>query len=276
MGKFDGKVALVVGANSGMGNAIAERFGQLGAKVVMVGRREALGMEHQEKFRSMGLDATFVRGDIGDPDSVKNFVDKTIELGGKIDMVVNTAGVYSRGTALTHTVEDWDFVVNINMRGSFLLAKNVLPYMIEKQNGVFCFISSNCGHFVGVDQIAYNASKAGEEMFCKTLAREFAKYNIRSNVIAPGGVVTAMSAQSMQTETPEMIEIQRNVKEFQKELIPLTGAPTNTAMIANFAEFMCSDEASYMTGEIINVDGGMTLGFDAMYPTRVTLIPNEK
>lgn len=244
----EGKVAIVTGAAMGLGREFAMELTGAGAKVVVADREEAKGRSLVEELQQMGKDSLFVNVNVLNEQSVKQMVDSALHRFGKVDILVNSAGVTQGKPMEDITIEDWDLVLNVNLRGPYLCTKYVLPIMKKQRYGRIVNISSIAammgGGFVGTSH--YAASKAGIIGFTVATAKEAAAYGITVNAIAPGPCRTRLSASWLSEHEEEMartIPIQR------------VGEPGD---IANAVLFFASESSNYITGQTLAVDGGLT------------------
>lgn len=246
--RFADKVAVVTGGGRGIGAAIAERFASGGASVAVVGR----SMENAEAVAGrIGEGATgVVRAysvNVTDRDAVEAMAGEVVGELGPVDYVVNNAGVTRDTLAMRMSEDDWDVVIDTNLKGAFHVSQAFLRGMLKRRTGCLVSISSVIGLIGNAGQANYAASKAGLIGFTKSLAKECASRGIRVNAVAPGFIVTDM------TEVlPEA------VKEGVLERIPL-GRLGGVGDVASAVAYLCSDEAAYITGQVLTVDGGMVM-----------------
>jgi NAD(P)-dependent dehydrogenase (short-subunit alcohol dehydrogenase family) len=251
MGRLEGKVAIITGAASGIGAATAARFAAEGASIS--------GIDIAKPADDAWADVTanapgvmFNETDIRDEPSVKAAVDATVERFGRIDALVNAAGVVGFGSAHTTEVEEFNRVIDINLKGSFLTAKHVIPTMLEQGSGSIIHVASVEG-LVGISgQLPYNASKGGVVLMTKNMALDYSPAGIRVNCLCPGGVETPMT---------EMLNLE-GLKAIGEKLrkVHLLGRFAKPGEIAAAALFLASDDASFVTGSSLVVDGGYTAG----------------
>jgi 3-oxoacyl-[acyl-carrier protein] reductase len=241
------KVALVTGAARGIGREIALNFARQGADVAVVDISLADAEAVASEIRNMGRRAVAVSGSVGNTEDVETFVGKISAELGRIDILVNNAGITRDTLLLRMKEEDWDTVLNVNLKGTFLCTRAVAKLMIKQKYGRIINIASVVALSGNAGQANYSASKAGIVGFTKTVARELASRNITVNAIAPGFIATNMT-----DVLPE------NIKKELMAQIPLgrLGSPED---IANTAAFLVSDAASYITGQTISVNGGMVM-----------------
>lgn len=246
MGKLDGKTAIVTGASRGIGRAIALQLASEGANVVVnFSGSEQKASEVVEEIQNLGSQAIAVQANISDSDSVQQLMNATQEQFGSIDILVNNAGITRDNLLMRMKEDEWDDVINTNLKGVFLCTKAVTRQMMKQRAGRIINISSIVGVMGNAGQANYVAAKAGVIGLTKTTARELASRNILVNAIAPGFITTEM------TET-----LPEDVKSAMLTQIPLAklGKPED---IAKAVVFLASDDASYMTGQTLHIDGGM-------------------
>ena len=245
----NGKVALVTGAARGIGKKIAIKLAKEGYNVAINYRTktdelEALKSEIEKDF---GVKCALVQGDVSIFEEAEKMVKETIEQLGKIDVLVNNAGITKDGLFMRMSKEDFEKVIDINLMGTFNVTRNVIPLMIKQRSGRVINISSVVGVAGNAGQTNYSASKAGIIGFTKSLAREVASRNILVNAVAPGFIATDMTS-----------VLNDNQKENINGQIPLKRMGT-AEDVANLVKFLASDDSSYITGQVINVDGGMVM-----------------
>lgn len=246
--RFENQVAVVTGAGRGIGHAIAGRLANEGARVACVSRTEANAKKTADEINAMHADAAkYYAVDVGDHAAVQKIGAQILQDFGKIDILINNAGMTRDGLAMRMSLEDWDSVINTNLRGAFSFTQAVLRAMIKRRSGRIINISSVSGIMGNAGQTNYAASKAGLIGFTKSLARELAGRNITVNAVAPGFITTDMTA-----------GLSDKVKETLHAKIPLgkTGTPED---IANAVAFLASAEAGYITGQTLCVDGGIVM-----------------
>ena len=242
------KVALITGATRGIGKEIALELAKNGFDIAVNYRSMQNDMEDLKKeIESNNVRCEFVGADVANFEQCENMVKETIEKYGKIDVLVNNAGITKDGLIMRMKKEDFEAVIDINLVGTFNVTRNVIPYMIKQKSGRIINVSSVVGVAGNAGQTNYSASKAGVIGFTKSLAKEVASRNILVNAIAPGFIDTDMTR-----------VLSDNVKEGINAQIPLKrmGTPNEVAKVV---KFLASEDSSYITGQVINIDGGMVM-----------------
>jgi 3-oxoacyl-[acyl-carrier protein] reductase len=240
-----GKVALVTGAAQGIGRSIALLLAQKGADIVISDINLEKGEEAAKEIEALGRKAMAIKVDVASTNDVEHMVEAILERFGQIDILVNNAGIARDKLILRMTEEDWDAVLNVNLRGTFNCTKAVIKHMSKQRKGKIVNIASVVGEMGNVGQANYSASKAGVIGFTKTIAREFAQRGINVNAIAPGYI-----------ETPMTEALPEKVKEELRRMIPMErlGRPED---VAQAVLFLVSEASSYITGQVLNVNGGI-------------------
>ena len=244
--RFENQIAAVTGAGRGIGHAIAVRLASEGARVACVSRTQANATRTADEINIIRADAAKAYAvDVADHAAVQKIGAQILEHFMKIDILVNNAGVTRDGLAMRMSVENWDAVVNTNLRGAFNFTQAIVRAMTKQRSGRIINISSVIGLIGNAGQTNYAASKAGLIGFTKSLAKELASRNITVNAVAPGFITTDMTADLSD-------EIKKNIH----SKIPLgrTGTPEE---IASAVAFLASAEANYITGQVLCVDGGI-------------------
>ena len=242
------KCALITGATRGIGKQIAITLAKQGYNIALNYRKENEELENTKKeIEKIGVQILAVKGDVANFEDCENFVKQVIERFGQIDVLVNNAGITKDMLLMRMKKEDFEQVIDTNLVGTFNVTKNVVPYMMKARSGRIINISSVVGISGNAGQTNYSASKAGIIGFTKSLAKEIASRNILVNAVAPGFIETNMT-DVLKDDVQQ--EIAKN--------IPLKRMGT-TQDVANVVKFLASDDSSYITGQVINVDGGMLM-----------------
>jgi NAD(P)-dependent dehydrogenase (short-subunit alcohol dehydrogenase family) len=248
---LSGRIAIVSGGNRGIGLSIAKGLASAGATIIIANRRTAEGQSAAESLKKEGLNAISIPTDVTSTSSIAKMVSKVISDFGKIDILVNNAGVVIRKPAEEFPEEDWDRIMDTNLKGVFFCCHAVGREMIKNKKGKIINISSNISARVQPIRAAYATSKAGLNHLTRSLAYEWAKYNINVNVLAPTVTITDMNRKYFLEEHPEELETYVGLTPKGRVAYPedYVGA----------AIFLASDASDYITGQLLYVDGGITL-----------------
>ena len=245
----DNKVALITGGSRGIGEKIAERFAQAGYNLII---NYVSNIENVEELEAKikgnaNIEILFIQSDVTSFESCENMVNEAIKKFGHIDVLVNNAGIKKDTLLMRMKEEDFDKVINVNLKGTYNVTKNVIPYMMKQKYGKIINISSVVGVSGNAGQANYAASKAGIIGFTKSVAKELASRNILANCVAPGFIKTDMTD-----------ILSDSVKESINSQIPLKKMGT-AKEVANAVYFLGNEENTYITGQVLNVDGGMLM-----------------
>ncbi|HOM71297.1 MAG TPA: 3-oxoacyl-[acyl-carrier-protein] reductase [Armatimonadota bacterium] len=248
--ELDGKVALVTGAGregKGIGRSIALKLAKSGAKIVIADYVVEAAEAVAKEVEAAGGEALAVQANVADPADVERMVNSAVDKFGKVDILVNNAGITRDSLILKMTEDQWDSVLDTNLKGTFNCTKAVSKLMFRQRSGRIVNVASVMGVIGNVGQANYSASKGGVIALTKTTARELGPRGVNVNAVAPGFIQTAM--------TDEMTE---QAKESIESRIPLgrQGTPDD---VADVILFLCSEASSYVTGQVINIDGGMVM-----------------
>ena len=246
MKRFENKIVLVTGAGRGIGASIAKRFASEGAEVIVnYSGNDEVAQKTVDEITATGGQAQKYKCSVNDSESVKVMIDEIIKKFGRIDILVNNAGITKDGLMLRMTDEDFDRVIDVNLKGTFNCTKYVSKYMLKQKSGKIINISSVVGLSGNAGQVNYSASKAGIIGITKSAAKELSSRGITVNAVAPGYVDTDMTK-----------VLSDNIRNVILKNIPLQRMG-NVEDISNCVAFLASEDASYITGQVISVDGGM-------------------
>ena len=246
-----GKCAIVTGASLGIGRAVAIALGREGARVVITSRGQSGGTDAlftvQREIASSGGKAAAVQADVSQVQDVQTVVQRCLTEFGQVDILVNNAGITRDQLLLRMKEEDWDLVLAVNLKGTYNCTKAAIRHLVKQKGGKIVNIASVVGEMGNAGQANYSASKAGVIGFTKSIAREYASRNIQVNAVAPGFIDTAMSQAIPEKE-----------REFLTQQIPMgrLGTPED---VAEAVLFLSSPAADYITGQVLNVNGGMLM-----------------
>jgi len=244
MGSIDNRVAIVTGGAGGIGGAIVQRFAREGAKLAIADSNSEAAKARVNEVADRGTDAIAIASDVTNKQSVQDMVKTTLDRWGTVDILVNVAGGAQRKKVVDITAEEWDRVVNMNLKSVFLCCQAVLPTMLKAKYGKIVSISSIYGFAGNATRSSYSAAKAGVAVFTKSLALEHVKDGININAIAPGRIATAAVRGHYSDDAWAAAEAQ----------IPMGGAG-KPEDIASAANFLVQDENSYITGQTLHVNG---------------------
>ena len=240
--RFKDKIVMVTGGAAGIGRVTAEAFAREGAKLAICDVNPETG---EAAAQSLGAEASFEKVDVANETAVSEWTDQVVKRYGRIDVLVNNAGITRDALLLRMKAADWDLVMNVNLKGAFLCSRAVVRYMAQQRSGRIVNVASVVGVVGNAGQANYVASKAGLIGLTKTVAREFAARGITVNAVAPGFIETQMTA-----------VLSEKVKGGFLSQIPLGRAGTPEE-VAGAVTFLASDQAAYLTGQVLHVSGGM-------------------
>ena len=242
------KNVLITGGTRGIGKAIALKFAQEGYNLIINYVSDRTDIKKlEEEFIKYNVDVLFIKADVSNFEECKKMIDKSIEKFKTIDVLINNAGITKDNLLLRMSVEDFEQIIDINLKGTFNVTKNVVPYMMKKRKGKIVNLASVVGISGNAGQCNYAASKSGIIGFTKSIAKELSSRNILANCVAPGFIDTDMTS-----------ILNDNVKENINSQIPLKRMGKSEE-IANSVYFLAGEENTYITGQVLNVDGGMLM-----------------
>jgi len=243
------RVAIVTGGGQGIGQAIALKLGEVGATVVVNDISAETAVEEvAEEIRKTGRESMAVLADVSNPSDVEKMIETTVDAYGKVDILVNNAGITRDQLMLRMTDDDWDRVLTVNLKSVFLCTRGVLRHMVRQRWGRIISIASIVGLIGNAGQANYASAKAGIIGFTRTIAKEVGSRGITANAVAPGFIDTAMTQQLPQERKDELMS---------RVLLGYLGTPRD---VAEAVAFLASEEARYITGQVLTVDGGISLG----------------
>jgi NAD(P)-dependent dehydrogenase (short-subunit alcohol dehydrogenase family) len=258
MGRLDGKAALITGAASGIGEATAELFAREGARVMLADVQDDLGRQVLERIRAAGGMAEYIHCDVSAGEDVAGMVRATVDAFGAINILYNNAGLARGGTITEISEDDWDLVIDVDLKSVYLGCKYAIPEMIKAGGGAIVSTASIAGIRGAPRLNAYSAAKAGVVNLTRTIAAEYGSAGIRANCICPGIIVTPIWRQIGVMADEQQQALWGAMS--QRVLLKRVGMPED---VARGALFLASDDASYITGHALVIDGGLTAS-DAM------------
>ena len=252
--RLKGKVAVITASGSGIGRASALLFAKEGAKVVVATRNEKAGSDVVKEIKSQGGEAIFVQTDALDAASVQKMVQTTVDEFGRIDILFNNLGYFGlSGTVVDLKEEDWDLMIDVNLKSTYLVSKYVIPEMLKAGKGSLINMASENAFVGSAGESAYCAAKAGVVLLTKAMALDYAAKGIRVNAVAPSNIETPMFEKYIESHTDNPEQLRSEVL----KMMPMQrfGKPEEIAAVVLF---LASDEASYVTGTTIMADSGFT------------------
>ncbi|MFC2030627.1 SDR family NAD(P)-dependent oxidoreductase [Chloroflexota bacterium] len=247
VGRLEKKIAIVTGAASGIGRGIARRFAEEGASVVVADVDAQGGEETVRDLRETGVEAVFIHTDVSQGSQVQRMVSASRDRFGRLDVLVNNAGLSPNGSVTETSEEEWDSCLGTNLRGVFLGCKHAIPLMLEGGGGSIINIAGTLGFMGKPRKAAYCASKGGVINLTRQMAIDYGKQNVRINCISPGFVATALTAHYSEEVLEQL---------YRQQPVGRAGQPDD---VAEAAVYLASDAAGYVTGTSLVVDGGVTL-----------------
>jgi len=252
--RFQNKVVLITGGTSGIGRATAQLFAEEGAKVAITGRNRERGQEVVAELESLGSNGLFIPADVRSASDCERAVEETVSTLGGLDVLFNNAGVYVANDALGCSEEEFDLQVDTSLKGSFLMARYALPYMIESGNGAIVNNGSGWGYVGGARAVAYCAAKGGLIAMTRAMAIDHGRQGVRINCICTGDTITPMEHEDARNQG---MTWEAYVEAASDRPLGRMGEPVE---IARAVLFLASDEASFITGAVLPVDGGGVAG----------------
>ncbi len=254
-GRLAGKVAIITGSTSGIGRRTAEVFAQEGACVLVSGRREERGEQVAADIRAAGGEALFLKNDVTEPDDLQALVRFAVDTWGRLDILMNNAWSGKSDSVTELSLEDWQHALDVSLTATFLACKYAIPEMIKAGGGSIINISSIHGLLARTHNAPYSTVKAGLLHLTRQMAVEYGAHNIRVNAICPGGTILPENEEQYSAA----LEAHPEQRAIEARLYPLLGRPAYAIEIARAALFLASDDAGYITGNTLVLDGGMTL-----------------
>jgi NAD(P)-dependent dehydrogenase (short-subunit alcohol dehydrogenase family) len=250
--RLEGKIAVVTGGTIGIGAAIGRLFAREGARVALIGRDAARGEKTCQGISSQGGDCKFYVADVSKSDQVAKAAAQILRDYPKVDILVNNAGIWRPGRVVDLDEETWDSVLDTNLKGMFLVSRHFLPGMMERKWGVVINVSSVAGLVGAADASSYAASKGGIVNLSRSMALDFAPFNVRVNCLCPGMTDTAQGVSVVAHYKPggNQTEEKRNWQPLRRVCTPDD--------VAKAALYLASDDAEFMTGSMLVIDGGLT------------------
>lgn len=245
--RLEGKVALVTGGARGIGKSICERLAAEGAKLAIVDIMLEVAQKTADEFKAKGVEAEAYAANVAKFADAEATVKAVVDHFGTIDILVNNAGVTRDNLMMRMTEEEWDLVINVNLKGTFNFTKAAIRPMMKNKYGKIVNVASVVGRMGNAGQANYSASKAGVIGLTKTTAKEFASRNVSCNAVAPGYIMTDMTKALSEAATEAFLTV-----------VPMKrpGTPDD---VANVVYFLCSPDSDYVTGQVINIDGGLLM-----------------